>query len=235
MSLSLRGFFFVILLCGFVVPVYAVSFEEHVNSYCEVVRRPRMKPHAGFTSEINRMAEVQQVHVKREMVNRYPDLVYLLLLTGASWKRQEVIDNLQNIGAKKRIKLCRVLEMERLKVMLIDIEYDRMESYCAFASRPHPQPNAKQVQEIAELAKEKKFSLPPDVASRYPTLARQLLLAESSEYCGNTQELLDNLEGLGMEKRENLCRILEDGRLKLKRIDLNYESGVAIIEANMRK
>lgn len=121
MSPLLKFSCFAILLCNFVVPAYAMSFEEHVNSYCEVVRKPGIKSHAGFAAEINRLAVGQQVHVNREMVNRYPDLVYLLLLTGASGNKQEMIDNLQNLSTKKRVKLCRALELERLNVMLLDM------------------------------------------------------------------------------------------------------------------
>lgn len=236
MSLSFK-FLCCIFLIDFAFPAQGMSIEEHVNSYCEVVRKPKTgnKADAEFAGEMIKLAKKRQVHLKPEMVNRYPDLVYLVLLNRASWMMQETLDSLEKISADKRVKLCRALETERLELMALSIEYDRMESYCESASQPAQQTDAKLLGENTELAMKNKFTIKPEVATRYPTLIHQELMAQSSQFCGVTQEMLDKLEEIGMEKRARLCKILEKERLDMKQIDINYQSRATMIEVTERK
>lgn len=235
MSLSFKFLCCTFLVCGFVFPAQAESIDEHVNSYCEVVRKPGKKADAEFAAAIIRLAGERHAHLKPGMVNRYPDLVYLVLLNGAAWMMQETLDGLEKVSADKRVKLCRALETERLELMALSIEYDRMESYCESASQPAQQTDAKLLGENVELAIKNKVTIKPEVATRYPILIHQKLTAQSSQFCGNTQEILDKLEEIGMKKRARLCMILEKERLDMKRIDINYQSTTAMVEVTERK
>lgn len=235
MSLSFKFLCCTFLICGFVFPAQGMSIEEHVNSYCEVVRTPGKKADAEFAMAIIKLAEKRQVHLKPEMVNRYPDMVYLVLLNGASGMLQETLDSLEKVSADKRVKLCRALETARLELMALSTEYRRMESYCELASQPAQQPDAKLLGENAELAMKKKVTIKPEVATLYPTLIHQELSAESSDFCGDTQQTLDKLEEIGKEKRFGLCKILEGERLDMKRLDINYQSEIATMEAKRFK
>lgn len=228
MALPFKFLCCIILICGFVFPAQGESFEQHVNSFCESVRKPDMQPNAELVAEIVRLAGKQQVHVKSEMTDRYPILAYLVLLHGA-WMAQETLDDLEGLSARKRVRLCQVLEMERLNQFVLRMEYGRMESYCESASQPTQTLDTKLLGEIAELALKNKVSLKPDVVTRYPALVYRVLSAQSSEIDGDPQETLGKLEALGMEKRAWLCKILENERLKLKRIDLNYQAEIAMI------
>lgn len=226
MSLSLRLFCCAILICGFVFPAHAESIDEYVNSYCEVVRKPGKKADVELAAKIIKLAEKRQAHLKPGVIDRYPELVYLALLKGLIGP----LDNLDKLGADKRIKLCRALRTERLGMIALSAEEARMESFCESASQPASQPDAKLLGEITGLAKQNKINLKPDIANRYPALVYQQLSAESSKYLGDTQDVLDKLEEIGVEKRAKLCRILENERLQLKRLDINYLFQSAIVD-----
>lgn len=227
---ALRYFCFIFLICGFTFQAQAESIDEHVNTYCEIVREPGKKADAEFAAEIARLAATQQANLKSEMIDRYTELVYLLLLNGA-WFSQGVLDGIEKIGADNRVKLCRALEGERLELMALSIEHRQMESYCELASQPTQQPNEILASQNAELASKMKLKIKPEVAARFPTLINLQLTAESSKFCSSTQNELDKMEELGTEKRFKLCQILEKERLAMKRNDINYRSSTAIIEA----
>lgn len=230
MSLSFKFLCCTFLICGFAFSAQAESIDEHVNTYCEIVRKPGKKADAEFAAKITRMAATQQANLKPEMIDRYPELVYLLLLNGA-WFSQGMLDSIEKIGADNRVKLCRALERERLELMALSTEYGQMESYCKLASQPIQQPNEVLESQNAELASKMKLKIKPEVAARFPTLINLQLTAESSKFCSSTQNELDKMDELGTEKRFKLCKILEKERLDLKRNDLDYRSNMAIVEA----
>lgn len=230
MSSSLRLFCCTILICGFSLPAQAESIDEQVNSYCEAVRKPDRKADAEFAAEIARLAATQKANLKLEMIDRYPELVYLLLSNGV-WFSQGMLDGIEKIDADNRVKLCRALEGERLELMALSTEHRQIESYCELASQPTQQPNEILTSQNAELASKMKLKIKPEVAARYPTLINLQLTAESSKFCSSTQNELDKMEELGTEKRFKLCQILEKERLAMKRNDINYRSSTAIIEA----
>lgn len=227
MLAALRYFCFIFLICGFTFQAQGKSLDEQVNSYCEVVRKPGKKADAEFAAEIARLAATQQADLKSEMIDRYPELVYLLLLNGSS----RLLDSIEKIGADNRVKLCRAFEMQRLKLMALKTEYGQMESYCELASQPTQQPNEILTSQNAELASKMKLKIKPEVAARFPTLINLQLTAESSKFCSSTQNELDKMEELGTEKRYKLCQILEKERLAMKRLDIDYQAETAFIEA----
>lgn len=116
MAFSTKYLCCVFLIFGFAVPVQGRTFEEHVNSYCERVRKPSRQTNAKFADEILRLSKEKQVILKPKLLARYPDLVYLVVLMNElAWKSQETLDDLDRLDANGRVKLCRKLEMERLE------------------------------------------------------------------------------------------------------------------------
>lgn len=118
MPFSARYLCCVFLIFGFVVPAQGRTFEEHVNSYCEGVRKPSRQTNTEFTDAILSLSKEKDVLLEPKLLARYPALVYLVVGTNkSSWKRQEMLDDLQRLNANERVELCRVLEMERLQEM----------------------------------------------------------------------------------------------------------------------
>lgn len=214
------------LLCFIVSAVQAENTNEQVTSYCEVVRLPGKAASAKLSEEIRGLAKKKNIQLDPETIDRYPELIYLSLLKEYSWP----LNHLEDMGAEKRVKLCRAYETDRLEMMTLRAEQASVESLCESASQPTQHPDEMLIRKNAELALKMKKTIKPEIAARYPLLINQQLTAESSKFCGSTQKELDNLEDLGTAKRAKLCKILEKERLDLKRLDINYRTEMVLID-----
>jgi len=104
------------LISIFSISIYAKTFNEHVDSYCEGVRFPNTQPQEEFAEGILILAKERQLVLDPTMLAHFPSLVYLLVLMNKeTGKAQEYLDNLDSLDASSRIELCRKLEMERLE------------------------------------------------------------------------------------------------------------------------
>jgi len=215
-----------LLLCFIVSAVQAESADGQVNSYCEVVRLPGKAANAELSGEIRELAKKKNIQLDPEAIDRYPELIYLSLLKGYSW----ALNHLEDMGAEKRVKLCRAYETDRVETMALRAEQARVESLCESASQPTQQPDEMLIRKNAELALKMNKTIKPAIAARYPLLINQQLTAESSQFCGATQKELDTLEELGPEKRTKLCKILEKERLDLKRLDIKLRTELVLID-----
>lgn len=215
-----------LLFCFIVSAVQAEGTDNQINSYCAVASLPGSAKNARLSGEIRKLAKEKNIQLEPETLNLYPELIYLSLLKGYTWP----LNHLKDMGAEKRVKLCRAYETERLATMALRAEQAHVESFCESASQPSQHPDEMLIRKNAELALNMKQTINPEIAARYPLLINQQLTAESSKFCNSTQNELDNLESFGTEKRAKLCKILEKERLDLQRIDIKYRTEMVLID-----
>lgn len=96
------------------------QINDHANSYCERVRVSNEQPNIDFTNAIARLAKQKKVRIQPGLLNRYPDLVYLVILLD---KGQTTLDSLEKLDIDGRINLCRSLEVERLEKMARGVKF----------------------------------------------------------------------------------------------------------------
>lgn len=118
MSLSPIFWCCLLYIFGLSFQARAETFEKHVNSYCEGVRKPSRQLNAEFTDEIARLSKEKHIILEPKLLARYPSLIYLVVLSNDSpWKSQKILDDLESLSANDRVTLCRKLEMARLQKM----------------------------------------------------------------------------------------------------------------------
>lgn len=104
----------------------AINAEHaRVESLCETASHPTQQQDEILIRQNAELASKMKKALKPEIAARYPLLINQQLTAESSQfcgSTQKELDNLEELGAAKRAKLCRILEKERLDLKRLDIK-----------------------------------------------------------------------------------------------------------------
>jgi len=101
--------------------------RDSVKSNCEIASQPVQLPNELLVSQNAELASKMNKTIKHEVAVRYPMLINQILTAESSQfcgSTQGELDEMEELGAEKRGKLCKILEDERLKLKQLDISFE---------------------------------------------------------------------------------------------------------------
>lgn len=228
MSQLIKSLCCVLPLCFFALTAQAEGLDEQAKLACEEVRTPGKKGDVILADLIMKTTKLHGISLTPEFVNRRHALETLMRMYGFSLSIEHIVD-LDKVAPHKRVKLCVALKQDFLDMTELNAEQGRVASLCEAASQPTPHADEVMVKQNADLASKRGETIKPEIAARYPALINQMLTAASNK-SGNIQRELDGLEEFGAEKRAKFCKVYEEERLSLKRLNISEPMELTLID-----